>query len=479
MTSFRTRRIRERSASRSIKKSKKVVYGFLGFLFRQLNKYRSHIIMILIILVAIGVVFKVTSGVYWAIKEFDPKDIVLSVGKELKRDKNGYVNLVLLGDGGHERDGADLVDTIMVVSLDIDRNRASLISIPRDFYVQDEIYGSSKINEFYRDNKRKLGDIEAYKVFPEVLGRVFNLDIPYYIRVDFKAFVEVVDSLGGVELEVKKRIYDPYYPNETDSGFTVFQIDKGTQILDGERALKFVRSRKTTSDFDRADRQQQILMAIQKKALSKKVLSSPSAIKKLYQSISSNINTNLGIRELIALAKFGKEFDRSQIVNKVLHDDPSREGGFLYTPERKYYNGQFVLLPDGNNLKLIQEYADMILHQPEIFKKPVNLEILNGTRTPGIARELASQLNRLGWNIENLDNFSDETGPRKDLKKTFIQYNKWKVDANRGVVPIHESYLKRLNNYLRADWVASADESSEGAIDISIVLGEDYSWGLE
>src|SRR3989338_3677692 len=136
----------------------------------------------------------------------------------------------------------------------------------------------------------------------QVAGKVANLDLQYYVKVDFKAFVQVVDAMGGIEVNVEQAIHDPYYPNATEDGYQTFTIAAGPQMLDGETALKFVRSRKTTSDFDRARRQQKVLAALREKALSKQILGNPKRIKKIYASIENNLSANLSLREMIALA---------------------------------------------------------------------------------------------------------------------------------------------------------------------------------
>lgn len=429
-----------------------------------------------LIVMAGFIVIKVTTGIYNTIRNFDPKSVVFAMGSNLKQDKNGYTNIVLLGDGGHVRDGADLVDTIIVASLDMKNKSASLLSIPRDYYVKSAQYGNGKINELYRNNKKILGEEKAYETFKAVTGEITGLDIQYYVRVDFNGFVDVVDSLGGINVDVKEAINDPFYPNETDNGYTLFQVNAGPQEMDGETALKFTRSRKTTSDFSRALRQQQVIMAIREKALSGKVLTDPSVIKKIYDSISKNLNTDISIREMITLASFASNFDRSKMVMKVIHDDPSQEGGFLYTPDRTLYNNMFVLVPDGDNLDLIHKYADLIFNKRDFFTSPATIEILNATKSPGVARRVASYLTRFGFNIVKISNLLDKSGKRKTVEKTFIRYNSWDVDAKGAVTPHNQPVLDALKGFIMGDDipndVAKIDDSSP---DISIIIGSDHT----
>jgi len=476
MADFRTRRIRQRPPLKLFKNIKDGLLKAITALSKLNKKQWSYVLGVLSIFIAVVIVVKVSVGIYNAIQDFQFRDLIFSMGSDLKKDDNGYTNIALLGDGGHVRDGADLIDTIMVASLDFKNKTATLFSAPRDLYVKTEKYGSAKINELYRDNKKKLGETDTYPLYKDVLSIITGLDIQYYIRIDFSAFVEVVDSLGGITVDVKEPIYDPYYPNDTDSGYTVFTLDAGVQEMDGETALKFVRSRKTTSDFDRASRQQQVIMAIREKTLAGDALSSPRTIKKLYDSISKNMNTDLSLRELIALASFAKGFDTSNVLSKVIHDDPSREGGFLYTPERQYYNGQFVLVPDGNNYDLIHRYADLIFNKRDIFLSPAKIEVLNGTKESGIAREVASNLNRFGFNITNIDNLLDKNGKKKLIDKSFIRYNSWEVDQSGTVIAHFKSTLDALSGFVKGDAIANDEAKIDDKVaDISIVLGADFN----
>ncbi len=443
----------------------------------------------ILIMVGIFVVGKVMIGTYRWVSGFDAKDLLFAVGSELEKDEYNYTNILLLGDGGHVRDGADLVDTIMVASIDYQKNAVSLLSIPRDFYIErgltEDLVWPGKINELYRNHKNQMSEKERFELFMNVVGEIVNLDIQYYARVDFDAFVEVIEALDGITVNVQEAIYDPYYPNETDDGYTVFSIKKGLQEMDGETALKFVRSRKTTSDFDRAARQQLVIEAIQQKALSKDILTSTNKLKKIYNAISENVNTNLSLREMISLGEFARHFDRNHLVRKVIHDDPGQDGGFLYTPERELYNGQFVLIPFGEDLDLIHKYTDLIFHKREALYFPATIEVLNATKIPGIARNTAYQLNRYGFDVVKIDNFFDAEGEKKYLNSSVIYYYDYEEDKHGAITPKYQHVINALEGFVNGSPLPSSyaylitDEKNkkiyEGqGIHLSIVLGDDY-----
>lgn len=487
---FKTKKIRSKPRRKPFKKAKEVS-GSIGNQIKRLpSKTGNYIAAFILVLFGLFIVTRVMVFAYNVVNDFSPKNLLFAMGSDLDKDEHGYTNILLLGDGGSERDGADLIDTIMVASIDYNKNAVSLLSVPRDFYVDKNpllnVTRSGKINELYRNHKNALPSQEdRYQLFKAVAGSIVDLDIQYYMRVDFNAFVEIVDSLGGVMVDVDKAINDPYYPNENDNGYITFKIDEGLQEFDGETALKYVRSRKTTSDFDRAARQQKLLEALQQKALSRDVLTSPSTLKDIYSAVQDNINTDLEIREMIALGGFAKQMDRSHMVRKVIHDDPGQEGGFLYTPERKLYNGQFVLVPFGNDYDLIHRYADLIFHQREIYYEMPVIEVLNATRIPGIARNAAYQLVRFGFDVQSIDNYFDLSGNKKYLEQSVIEYYDYAQDSNGLITPKYQATINALDAYVKGDDVPSekayllSEEVGKkvyegGKANLSIVLGDDY-----
>lgn len=467
--SFHTRSIRKRPPVHPLRKLKRAIIWLREKDLGLGEKRRHYLWGALLVLVAIFVVLKVMLGVYGWLKNLDPADLFLSAGSELHQDEKGMTNLVLLGDGGSVRDGADLVDTIMVASLDHQNNAVTLLSIPRDYYVNSQY--NSRINELYRNHKNLLGDERAFELFQEVVGKIVNLDIHYYLRVDFTAFVEAVDALGGIDVTVPVAIEDPFYPNPTDDGYDPFALAAGPQHLDGETALKYVRSRKTTSDYDRAGRQQLVLAAMREQALSKEVLTSSRILKELYGTLKKHLNTDMTLREMLSLAHFAKNFDRSRLINKVLHDDPARDGGFLYTPERELYGGQFVLLP--YNDQVIGRYADLLFKKRQAYYDPLRLEVLNASKLSGIAGKLASTFTRFGFDVTNVDNLLDFAGERSFADKSVIRYYDWIADDDGNVIPKNPILIQALQMFLNTEAVPGDPSLKKGA-DISLILGADY-----
>jgi len=187
------------------------------------------------------------------------------------------INILLLGIGGSGHDGPYLSDTNIILSIKPSTNQVAMISVPRDLAAKMGNYGFRKIN-----NANAFGELEqsgnggeyARKVFEDT----FNISLPYYARVDFAAFKELIDAVGGINVDVQRSFVDTAYPGPNDS-FQTISFEAGPQHMDGERALIFTRSRHGSngegSDFARAKRQQIMLAAFKKKLLSSETFLNP------------------------------------------------------------------------------------------------------------------------------------------------------------------------------------------------------------
>lgn len=393
------------------------------------------------------------------------KQIVFAVGSDIKKDRNNHTNFLLLGVGGSAHDGADLTDTVILASLDHTTNKVGMLSIPRDLYLKTDRSGPGRINAIYDIVKEDIGPARALDYLRTEVSKVLELDIHYYIKIDFDGFQQIVNALGGVDVQVAETIYDLDYPAPDMVGKELFYLPKGIQHLDGETALKYVRSRKSTSDFDRSRRQQQVIRAIQQKALSLKTLTSPSRIKRLYASVADNIATNISLREIISLAEAAEKVDRSSVTMKVLHDDPYREGGFLYTPLQELYYGMFVLLPLDNDYSIIANYARMVLYGDGVRPNDVRLQLLNGTKKTGLAGTTKEKLIPYGFSVPRYGNAKD----RALLTTTvFVKDD----SLNEATVAFLKKYfgatVKRRvpNYYLESPYASSAN--------VIVELGEDF-----
>lgn len=404
---FQTKKIRSDHYIRR----REIAKNALSWIFK---KIKSHFILFAIIVFGFLIIYTAITKAIDTISTLSVKNILLSiVSSPIKQDEYGHTNFLLLGIGGGEHDGAELTDSIIVASLDNKNNLIPMISIPRDLYVEDTKIGNDRINRYYELTKltyenEGYDESEAQTLALEdtsaKIGEILGIDIQYYALADFNGFTEIIDAIDGIDIYLEEDFYDNQYPIGETGFYETFSLPAGENHLDGEDALKYARSRKTTSDFDRGLRQQTILNAIKEKALSTGVLTSPSKIKNLYEAVSNNFVTNLSLTEMASLGEMADEFGQDSMLSQVINDDPGKVGGFLYTPPREEYNGSFVLVPSAEDYSEIQLFTNFFFYHTEIYKENLPIQVVNSSETEGMATDTMVYLTRYGLNIARWGN---------------------------------------------------------------------------
>lgn len=213
---------------------------------------------------------------------------------------DGRTNIVFLGVD----EAASLSDTIMIVSIDdIDGDPdVAMVSVPRDLWVDVPGFGGSKINAAYSIGERNQYPGGGPGLTRETLESVLGIDIHYYSALGFDDFVALIDAAGGVEIEVENTINDPRYPAPEGPGYSPLLIEAGAQHFDGETALKYARSRQSTNDFDRAFRQQQIVLALRDQVVSDGNLPQVQKITNLITTLDTRVDTDMSRAEVLQLA---------------------------------------------------------------------------------------------------------------------------------------------------------------------------------
>ena len=266
------------------------------------------------------------------------------------------INVLLLGIGGIEHeDGGLLTDSVMVVSFKKSTSQVALISIPRDLYIQ--IPGENqyeKINTAYILGEQKYGNGLDYS--KKTVGYITGLYIDYAVLIDFESFKEVVDALNGISIHLDEPFIEDkqWWCDEYGSNCRPFIVEAGDQTLDGETALFYIRSRFSSTDFDRTRRQQQIMLAIKDKILSLGILANPLIINDLFSAVAKNIKIDIMPWEIPSLIQLAQKADTENIIRKVL--DASEEGLLYETVQNSIY----VLLPKDENFERIREACQQI-----------------------------------------------------------------------------------------------------------------------
>ena len=224
------------------------------------------------------------------------------------------VNILLMGiDQRPGERGPWRTDTMLVASVDPESKSAGLLSIPRDLWVEIPGHGMDRINTAY-----VYGDLGKEPGGGPALAKrtvQYNLGEPihYYVRLNFSAFENVVNWIGGIDVYVEQEINDPWYP-DMNYGYDPLRIPAGWQHMDGSLALKYARTRHGSSDFDRMHRQQQVILAIRDRVMNPGTLPTllPGA-RDMASALGNSVQTDLTLDQLARLAQLGSEIDRSRI----------------------------------------------------------------------------------------------------------------------------------------------------------------------
>ena len=326
------------------------------------------------------------------------------------------VNILFLGIAGGTHDGSTLTDTIMVVSYNLKTNQVYLISIPRDLWLPAL---GAKANAVYQIGLSQSNGLSLAKV---VMGNILGIPIHHGLRIDFRGFVQAIDSLGGIDVVVDRPFDDFNYPikgKEGDlCGYEEKEIDfseeeakklnidpgkrkvfvapngsiatdsaqedkgpeyfscryehisfrKGITHMDGELALKYVRSRHGTngegSDFARSLRQEKVLQSVRNKVLSFETLFDLAKISELIKTLDKSIDTDISPKEGLELYKLSKKL--GEIHNFALNDSPKKnlpEGraSLLKHPPASDYGGTYVLVSEDDDFSIIHDYVKKVL----------------------------------------------------------------------------------------------------------------------
>lgn len=312
-------------------------------------------------------------------KSDDPSSIAYKI-------KHGQrINILLLGYGGPGHDGPYLTDSIMLLSIQPATHQAVMVSLPRDLWVKipalsDNGAITSKLNSAYAigtdhadyPNVRSQyntstggGDLAAATV-----SQITGQPIDHWVGVDFKAFRDVVNALGGVRVNVPTALDDPYFPAGETTGMIHIHFNPGLQWMNGEQALEYARSRETTSDFDRSRRQQLIILAVRQRAFSL------NAIPKLFSvmgALKDNVRTNLKVEDMRQLTDLA-----GGIKEKDIHRVSIDTSNFLRSGYS--YDGQYILQPLDPTYGTLQRYLAAALPERALLSKPVAFTVLDGSR---------------------------------------------------------------------------------------------------
>jgi polyisoprenyl-teichoic acid--peptidoglycan teichoic acid transferase len=323
---------------------------------------------LLIVIIAISLVsLRVKS--YLNNKGFFLKDIgqITQDPQEIIDSTSGRTNFLILGIRGEGYDSPDLSDTIIVFSYNHQDKNIKMISIPRDLWIDSY---KTKINSIYHYGQEKNQDKGGISMIQASIQQVLDVPIHYTIVINFSAFRQVIDSLGGVTIDVQNEFIDQKFPipgkenaYPIETRFETVKFDKGLQLMDGETALKFVRSRNSEgdegTDFARSKRQQLLLSALKNKIFETNVFLNKQKIDELLTILETNIQTNIPPDIYPTLIKLALKNKDSQIGSiNLSSENESGQLNILETKRLSDYDNQWVLIARDGNWQALKDYIN-------------------------------------------------------------------------------------------------------------------------
>ncbi|HVD48314.1 MAG TPA: LCP family protein [Candidatus Limnocylindria bacterium] len=399
-----------------------------------------------------------------------------------KLKHNQRVNILLLGRGGYENDAPFLTDSIMAVSIDPVSNRVMLVSIPRDLTVEMNLQDppsriwANKVNAAYEVPytniiccvaKAYTGRNGGGKAAEHEVGKITGLTFDKFIAVDFIAFRDVVNALGGVDVCLTTNLDDNSYP-DYHGGYNPIHFKAGCRHYNGEQALQIARSRhaiqaEQSSDFGRARRQQDIMYSIKKKATS---VNGFSKAPQLLSALQKNITTDMTLSDMKAIYDWGKNLPNSSIIKVALTaPQPGTEGNLL-----DFANcgmGPYVsqLCPLDQSYGMIHRYIKNILLDPNLLAEKAPIQFANGSNNfTGLEGRVTDMLDPTGLLL------SDPVA-HQPVSKTVV------LDYSGGQFPLTAKWLA---SYFGATIVPAtstkpARARGQQAFGLVVVLGHDYA----
>lgn len=369
------------------------------------------------------------------------------------------INVLLLGTDQRPDEGQIAnTDTMILLTLDPQNRTAGMLSLPRDLWIPIPGFGyETKINTAYAIGATSNYPGGGAQLAKDTVSSFIGQPVQYYARVNFRGFVELVDLIGGVDVVVKQTIYDDQYPTD-DYGFQVFYLEAGTQHLDGETALMYVRTRNIDDDYGRAGRQQQVIRAVVDKVLRADMLPTllPNLPRLLY-TMRSSIETDIPMALQLEMANYLSGNSLREVRQLVLDNQ--------YGIETYADNGAWILLPDRARVRtaLATFFAPPVSGVDAVAAaKPdwVRIEVLNGTGEPGVAAATRDLLVSQGWQVVSIGD-----ADRSDYGRTII--------INYGVP---DDLVAKVGTDLELEPSLSSLHglNASAPVDVRIVVGRDF-----
>ena len=400
--------------------------------------------------------------------------------KNIKEDEinENKINILVVWRWWWDHDAPNLTDTIILASINTETKLISMLSIPRDLYVEYPWNNSNwKINWLYAKYKFENSSEEIWMdILKQKVTEITWEKVDYFINLDFNWFTEIIDTIWWIEITIPSHFIDDQYP-DWNWGYKTLVFKKWTWIFDWANALKYARSRHSTSDFDRSIRQQQVIKAIKEKLTWGYFFTSPWKIKELYEVFVNHVYTDLNLKTIVKIAynlNWGSEF---KIASSNLNDtcyywsNTCEKWWFLYTPSRELFWGMSVLLAEWTDIEQLNDYSKLhkytsiVFNSPEVFTGEYKINIFNSLKINHLAWALSNDIVRYWFNIPAKDSIWNTS---QVYSKSIIYYNNIELDSK---------ILRNLKNFFSWEFKeVDLPKYSKDNANIEIIIWQDYLW---
>jgi polyisoprenyl-teichoic acid--peptidoglycan teichoic acid transferase len=372
------------------------------------------------------------------------------------------ITVLLLGVDNRPGQAVARTDTIMILTIDPKTGSAGMLSLPRDLLVSvPALNDSVKINTIH-----VIGEIRNYPgggpaMLRDTVTDLLGYPIDYYVRVNFDGFRQIIDLIGGVDIQVARDIRDDKFPDE-NYGYDPLYIPAGLQHMDGALALKYARVRHIDTDYQRAGRQQQVIMAVKDKITQSGQLAALlPRLPGLALAMANSVQTDMPVEKAIMLARAVGQMDLANPTRAVVDNSM---GKAALDPVKGY-----ILVPDLDKVKAAaaavfgQTPGAPAVSSAETTRQAIQAEaarvvVLNGTTESGLGTEIAANLTAEGFQVVAVGNADGA-----DYQQTMLISNGDGHDVTR------EALVSRFG--IAPDRVRS--ELPSDSVDLTLIVGAD------
>lgn len=369
------------------------------------------------------------------------------------------LHLLLIGLDSTHNLRAQNTDVMIVAVINKDTKQISLLSIPRDLWVYIPTHGWSRINTAHRWGYSTNYPGQGPALLMRTIEVNFGIPIDHWARVDFQGFTRVVDKLGGVEMTVACPVNLRYVaPTAGDPDQEELILEPGVHHMDGATALRYVRTRRGETDFDRARRQQQFLKAMWQQ------LKSPDIVLKipgLWSALKGSFETDLGLGDVLSLAPTALEIRPQRLRQRYI--------GSAQVKNWTNSDGWQVLLPDYEKIQEVVAslYAPPAAAEDQAESEGARIQVQNGTYRPQLAKIAADELHWHGLQVV-------DSGPadRANYKQTQVVVFSEKPKALELVTRLLKVRAENVVRY--GEGLGLTPPDPDLAADLRVILGDDY-----